>query len=105
VVVVQALSHYFLYPNRPIYDDVTLIRESRSRLARLRALQRFYQRGIRLVSVQNRNPAYRTLEQYPQAFRPVFRSATDQVETPFRSTIYLLDGASLELAIRAAQSQ
>jgi len=105
VIVVQALSHYFLYPNRPLYDDVTVIRESRSHLARLRALQRFYQRGVRLVSVQNRNSAYRTLEQHPQAFRPLFRSPADRVEMPFRSTIYLLDGASLELAIRAARSQ
>jgi len=104
VVVVQALSHYFLYPNRALYDDVTLIRESRSRLPRLQALQRFYRRGVRLVSVQNRHPVYRSLEQDQKAFQPVYRSPADQVEAQFRSTIYLMDGPSLELAIQAADA-
>ena len=103
VVVVQALSHYFLYPNGPVYADVTAIREAPAHLTRLRALQRFYQRGIRLVSVQNRNSAYLTLEQHPEAFRPVFRSPVDQVDPEFRSTIYLMDGANIDSAITASE--
>jgi hypothetical protein len=99
VVAVQALSHYFLYPNRRVFEDVTLIRESPSREARLRALQRFYERGVRLVAVQNRNFAYSTLEQYPSAFRKVFRSSEAKVAPAFRSTIYVLDGAGIGAAL------
>jgi hypothetical protein len=102
VVAVQALSHYFLYPNRPVFDDVMAIRESRSRAAQLAALQRFYQRGVRLVAVQNRNRAYQTLEQYPNAFRRVFRSPAPKITPEFRCSIYVLDGAGIAVAIAEA---
>jgi hypothetical protein len=102
VVAVQALSHYFLYPNRPVFDDVVAIRESRSEVTRLRALQRFYERGVRLVTVQNRNSAYQTLEHFPSAFRPVFRSSEADVKAQFRSSIYVMDSAGIELAIAEA---
>ncbi|MEI9935715.1 MAG: hypothetical protein WDO69_00690 [Pseudomonadota bacterium] len=98
VVAVQALSHYFLYPNRPVFDDVTVIRESPSRRARLLALQRFYQRGVRLVAVQHRNLAYQTFEQSPDAFRRVFTSPA-KITPQFRCSIYVLDAAGIAAAI------
>ena len=104
VVVVQALSHYFLYPNRPIFEDVTIVRESPSRRSRLLAVQRFYQRGVRLVAVQNRNLAYQTFEQYPAAFRRVFRSPA-WITSEFRCSIYVLDRAGIAAALAEASPQ
>lgn len=100
VVVVQALSHYFLYPNRPIFEDVTVVRESPSPRARLLALERFYQRGVRLIAVQHRNAAFQTLERYPHAFQRVFRSPA-KITPQFRCSIYLLNGEGLAAAISA----
>jgi len=98
VVVVQALSRYFLYPNRPLFDDITAIRETRSLHARLLAVQRFYQRGVRLVAIQHRNLAFQSFERYPRAFRRVYRSPA-KVTPEFRCSIYLLDGDGIAAAI------
>lgn len=98
VAAVQGLSHYFLYPNRPLFDDVTAIRTASSR-ERLLALQRFYDRGVRLVTVQQRNSAFALLERYPAAFRVQFRSTPELVEPEFRSTIYSIEPAALANAI------
>jgi hypothetical protein len=97
VVVVQVLSHYFLYPNRPIFDDVTAIRQGTNR-ARLLALQRFYQRGVRLLAVQHRNSAYLSLEQYPRAFQRVFSSPA-KIAPRFRCSLYVLNAAGIAAAI------
>lgn len=102
VVTVQGLSHYFLYPNRPIFEDVMALRESPSAVARLAALQRFYERGVRLVAVQHRNSAFGLLERYPNAFRLAYRSPAHEVEARFRSSIYVLDRAGLDAAVRDA---
>jgi len=98
VVVVQALSHYFLYPNRPIFDDVTTIRQSRTERPRLLAMQRFYQRGVRLVAVQHRNLAFPSFERYPDAFRPIFRSP-EKITPRFRCSIYVLNEAGITAAL------
>lgn len=98
VVAVQGLSHYFLYPNRPVWDDVTAIRKA-APPARLQALKRFYARGVRLVTVQHRNSAFPFLERYPEAFHLVFRSDPHEVEKTFASSIYSMDGAGLDAAI------
>jgi len=103
VVAVQGLSHYFLYPNRPVFDDVTAIRESPSAAVRLAALRRFYERGVRLVAVQHRNSAFALLERYPTAFRLAYRSPATEVEPRFRSSIYLLDRAGLDVALADAR--
>lgn len=99
VATVQGLSHYFLYPNRPVFDDVTIIRDSRDRTARLGALQRFYARGVRLVAVQHRNSVFRLLERYPAAFQLVYRSPYPQVSKYFASSIYVMDGPRIHAAI------
>jgi hypothetical protein len=99
VATVQGLSHYFLYPNRPVFDDVTVIRESRSVKARLSALLRFYQRGVRLVAVQHRNSAYALLEDYPAAFQLAYRSPKERVIERFRASIYLMNDAEIKAAI------
>jgi hypothetical protein len=99
VVTVQGLSHYFLYPNRPIFDDVTALRESPSAALRLQAVRRFYERGVRLVAVQHRNSAFALLERYPNAFRLAYRSPANEVEARFRSSIYVLDPVGLDAAL------
>ncbi|MEO6601177.1 MAG: hypothetical protein ABIQ16_14965 [Polyangiaceae bacterium] len=99
VATVQGLSHYFLYPNRPIFDDVTLLRESASPAARLESVRRFYERGVRLLAVQHRNSAFALLERYPNAFRLAYRSSAQEVEPRFRSSIYVLDRIGLEAAL------
>lgn len=98
VVVVQALSHYFLYPNRPVFDDVTTIRDASDDRSRLLAVQRFFQRGVRLVAVQHRNLAFQSFERYPRIFRPLFRSPA-KITREFRCSIYLLDGAGLDATL------
>jgi len=99
VVTVQGLSHYFLYPNRPVFEDVTLLRESPSAALRLEAVRRFYERGVRLVAVQHRNSAFPLLERYPNAFRLAYRSPANEVEARFRSSIYVLDRVGLDAAL------
>lgn len=103
VSAVQGLSHYFLYPNRPVFDDVTALRESPSAAQRLAAARRFYDRGVRLVAVQHRNSAFALLEHYPNAFHLAYRSSPDQVEAQFRSSIYVLDRAGLDAALADAR--
>jgi len=103
VAAVQGLSHYFLYPNRPVFADVTTIRESTSSVARLEALLRFYDRGVRLVTVQHRNSAYALLQRYAGAFRPVFRSPLPESEQAVGATIYVIDRAGLTAAIAGAR--
>lgn len=102
VATVQGLSHYFLYPNRPLFTDITAIRSGRS-LERLRAVQRFYQRGVRLVAVQHRNSAFPVLERYPEAFELVFRSDPRLVEPQFRSSIYLIRERGLQAVLESAR--
>lgn len=103
VVVVQALSHYFLYPNRPVFDDVTTIRRARTDRPRLLAIERFYQRGVRLVAVQHRNLAFDSLERYPAAFRLIFRSPA-KITPEFACSIYVVDGSGLSAALASAES-
>ena len=103
VSAVQGLSHYFLYPNRPVFADVTALRESPSAALRLAAARRFYDRGVRLVAVQHRNSAFALLERYPSAFHLAYRSAPDEVEAQFRSSIYVLDRAGLDAALADAR--
>jgi hypothetical protein len=98
VVAVQGLSHYFLYPRRELWADVTAIRNGRRR-ERLLAVQRFYDRGVRLVAVQHRNSAFPILDGYAQAFRLVFRSNPTLVEAGFTSSIYEIDERALAEAI------
>ncbi len=102
VSAVQGLSHYFLYPNRAVFADVTALRESPSVAQRLAAARRFYDRGVRLVAVQHRNSAFALFEHYPSAFRLAYRSSTNDVEARFRSSIYVLDRAGLDAALAVA---
>jgi hypothetical protein len=99
VATVQGLSHYFLYPNRPVFEDVTALRESANAALRLDAVRRFYERGVRLVAVQHRNSAFALFERYPSAFRLAYRSTAQEVEPRFRSSIYVLDRAGLDAAL------
>ncbi len=102
VTAVQGLSHYFLYPNRPVFADVTALRESNSVAERLAAARRFYDRGVRLVAVQHRNSAFALCERYASAFHLAYRSSPAEVEAQFRSSIYVLDRAGLDAALAAA---
>ena len=99
VSTVQGLSHYFLFPNRPVWDDVTALREAPTDAARLEALRRFYQRGVRLAAVQHRNSAFALFERYPSAFRLAYRSPAERVAARFRSSIYVIDRAGLDAAL------
>ena len=99
VAVVQGLSHYFLYPNRPVFDDVSAIRDSPNPAVQLSALHRFYQRGVRLVAVQQRHASARLFEQFPAAFRLAYRSPASLVRKRFVSNIYVIDPVQLKLAL------
>ena len=103
VVTVQGLSHYFLYPNRAVFDDVAALRESPNAALRLRAVRRFYDRGVRLIAVQHRNSAFALLERYPSAFHLAYRSPATEVEPRFRSSIYVLDRAGLDAALAVSK--
>ncbi len=103
VAAVQGLSHYFLYPNRPVFDDVTTIRESKDPARRLQALLRFYDRGVRLVSCQHRHSADALLLRFPSAFQLVFRSPIPEAEQRVGASIYVIDRAALAAAIAGLQ--
>jgi hypothetical protein len=103
VATVQGLSHYFLYPNHPVFDDVSALRDSPIAALRLEAVRRFYERGVRLVAVQHRNSAFALLERYPNAFRLAYRSPAHEVEPRFRSSIYVLDRVGLDTALADAR--
>ncbi len=103
VAAVQGLSHYFLYPNRPVFDDVTTIRESKDATRRLQALLRFYDRGVRLVSCQHRHSADALLLRFPAAFRMVFRSPIPAQEQRVGASIYVMDRVDLVSAIASTQ--
>ncbi len=105
VVAVQGLSHYFLYPNRPVFDDVMLIRESPDQVVQLGALLRFYDRGVRLVAVQRRNRAAGLFNAFPEAFRFVFGSPLDGAAVKLGSSLYLMNRQGLEAAIGRAKAE
>lgn len=105
VVAVQGLSHYFLYPNRPVFDDVMLIRESPDRGAQLKALLRFYDRGVRLVAVQQRHRAAVLLAAFPEAFDPRFASRLSPAAVPLGAVIFVMNRVGLLAAIERAAAE
>ena len=76
VVCIQALSRYFIYPNRELFHDVWELHDHADTSTETAAiLRRFSARGVRLVAVHpTHNSMFRYAETHPDAFELVFRS-------------------------------
>jgi hypothetical protein len=75
VVCVQALSRYFIYPNRELFHDVWELHDHADTSPETPAiLRRFWDRGVRLVAVHRTHTMMSYAETHPQAFELVFRS-------------------------------
>lgn len=75
VVCVQALSRYFIYPYKQLYDDVwTLHDHADTSPETVAILRRFRDRGVRLVAVHWTNAMRRFADAHPEMLTLVFRS-------------------------------
>lgn len=101
VVAVQGLSRYFLYPNKPVFDDVWELRRTNDPTRRLQILQRFYDRGVRLLAVQHRNPVFDYAEQHPEVLQLAYRASYKRPTAALEgSSIYRLDPSAWGAAER-----
>lgn len=99
VACVQGLSRYFLTTNRPVFHDVWTLRDTKDPRERLQILSRFYDRGVRLLAVQHRNPVFRFAEHHPTALRPAYRSRFEGDVKIKGSSIYVLDGDGIQATL------
>lgn len=75
VVCVQGLSRYFLYPDRPLFDDVWALHDRGDTAAdTAQVLGRFFARGVRLVTTHESHPLARWAEKHPETLQPRFMS-------------------------------
>jgi len=76
VVCAHALSRYFLYPNRKVFEDLWYLhREGGSSDEKTEQILRdFYDRGVRLVATHGNRPLDRWAETHPGWLSPVFLS-------------------------------
>ncbi len=75
VVCVQALSRYFIYPNRELFHDVWELHDHGDVSPETPAiLRRFWGRGVRLVAVHRTHKMMSYAEAHPETFELVFRS-------------------------------
>ncbi len=93
---VQGLSRYFLYTNRPVFDDVWTLRQTTDPAVRLNILRRFFHRGVRLLAVQHRNSVFVFAEAHPSALRLAYRSRFEGAVKIRGSSIYILDIRGIE---------
>jgi hypothetical protein len=76
VVCVHALSRYFLYPRRELFDDLWYLHRSAgdSDARTQSTLRRFHDRGVRLVATHGNRPLDQWALGHQQWLRPVFDS-------------------------------
>ncbi len=90
VVVVQALSRYFIYPYPDLFHDVWELHDHAATSPEtLAILRRFWDRGVRLVSVHRTNGVMQFAAAHPEVLRPVFVSRTNG------ATIFALEEGGL----------
>ncbi len=76
VVCVQGLSRYFLYPYPALFHDVWELHDHADTSAETAAiLQRFWDRGVRLVAAHRTHKMMTYAEAHPELLHLVFRSA------------------------------
>lgn len=107
VKCVHGLSKYFLLPNINAYRDFwSFYHANLPEVDMFSILDRFYGQGVRLLAVRTvtrertgiavnsaATPVYSFAEKFPQVFRKVFRSPTND------AVIYEIDRAGLDLAV------
>jgi hypothetical protein len=94
---VQGLSHYFLLTNRAAYDDFKVLQSAEGRPSdMLASLDRFWQRGVRLVAAHPPQPLAKFAERHPEILRRSFVSELGP------AALYELDHQALEAALTPA---
>jgi hypothetical protein len=90
VVCVQALSRYFIYPYRKLFDDVWELHDRADTSPETPAiLQRFWDRGVRLVASHRTHKMMLFARAHPDMLHPVFCSPIDG------ACIFALDPAAI----------
>jgi hypothetical protein len=111
VVVVQALSRYFIYPYKELFHDVWELHDRADTSPEsLAILRRFSDRGVALVATHAGTKMMAFAEAHPAILHAVFRSPVLGPTTPyekraFAAAIYAIDRPALDAALAAGQTR